>query len=97
MRAGVAREEKFTGGDDAAIGFPEIAEAWKNDAAMHMTGDNEIKFVEIGGNFWVAEVDRRMDDGDFGLMGRQIGNKFWFEIFEIVEQDIQVLAAGMEK
>lgn len=97
MRAGVAREEKFTRGDDAAIGFPEIAKARKNDAAMHMTGNNEIEFVEIGGNFWVAEMDWRMDDGDFGLMSWQIGNKFRVEIFEIVEQDIQVLAAGMEK
>ncbi len=63
-----AWEETFARGEDTAIIAPEIAKNWRNDAVMHVAGDEEIEFIEIALDFLVVKEDRGVDKGDFGLV-----------------------------
>ena len=63
-----AWEETFAWGEDAAVIAPEIAENWRNDAVMHVAGDEEIEFIEIALDFLVVKEDRGVNKGDFGLV-----------------------------
>ena len=51
---GMVWEEAFTRGEEAAVVAPEVANNWRNNAVMHMTGDVEIELAEVVLDLWVV-------------------------------------------
>ena len=70
-------------------------EGW-NDAIMHVPRNEEVKFLEAGGDFGISKVDGRVNDGDFDFVLREFGDEFLVKCIEICEHNVAIFAAGME-
>ncbi len=57
MGAGVTREEEFAWRNEATIGWPKVRKYGRNDTAVHMSRDEEVKFIEIAINFGIEKMD----------------------------------------
>ena len=66
--ASVARKERFAGCKDANIGMPKFVNDWRDDSVMHVAGDDEVEFFEEFEDVGFIEVDRRVNDGNFGFV-----------------------------
>ena len=76
FRACAMGEEASIWRNKSTIGAPEIVYYWRHDAAVHVAGDEEIEFIELGGDLGVRKVDGGMDEGDFSFVFWKIGNEF---------------------
>ena len=66
--AGIVIFEEFLGWrKDAAVAAPEILEDRRNDAVMHMPGENEIEFREFWLNGIIEQMDGGVDEHNFSL------------------------------
>ena len=51
---GVARKKLFSWSDKATVRVLEIVYDWWYDAVMHVTGDEIIEFIKLGGNLRIG-------------------------------------------
>ena len=62
---------------------------------MHVTGKDEVEFFELFFNGFICDVDRGMNEHNFGLFLWKLGCKFGGFV-ELFEQNVHIFAARME-
>ena len=77
-------EYMFRRCNDAAMTAPDFIEKWRNDAVMHVAGEDKIEFLEFCFNRFVHQVNGGMDEANFSLFGWQFRNGIgeFVELFE---------------
>lgn len=95
--AGFLAEEVFAGRIDAAVGAPEVMNDGRDEAVVHVAGNDEIKISKEWCDFGVVEIVWRMNQGDFGFAAGKVVELFCGDIVQVIQQHIFVLVAGMEE
>ncbi len=85
-------KEVFARREDTAVAAPDLVHEWRNDAIMHVAGENKIKFGKTRSNGFMSKIDGGVNKQNLGLV---FGEFFGFYEVELLGENFYILAAGI--